>query len=285
MTPCPFCKQPVPASEATCPTCGQHAGFPNVRAADNPLEVAALEARAEAATQRVENRGIRSVFEEFLRRVESAEVVLSRPLAEVTRLSHADSEIYATFYQRTEAGLSIPSDSCWDDLRAVADTLLFGERNKRQIRFGALSADGLGLPHYGECFLSVRINMIAHRTSLFEENSVIFMERHSIRARDRYRLPLGYRASWVRRAMLVAAKLADSLQPTTSPKDFPSILLNSGRSPAEDQFMEVHIWGPLTVRSLAAVRIVKWQSRPRRIEIRALQEKLAKYSVIFEKPS
>ena len=71
--------------------------------------------------------------------------------------------------------MKIPSSDSWNRLRAIADTILFGEQNKRRIRFAALSLDGVGLENYGDCSMTLKDSIIAHRATVFDENSVIFI--------------------------------------------------------------------------------------------------------------
>ena len=67
----------MPLSVVACPNCGQPSLFPNVRAADDPAEVAALETRRTSATKRAEKRGVRPTLEAFVAGIEStAEIVM-----------------------------------------------------------------------------------------------------------------------------------------------------------------------------------------------------------------
>jgi hypothetical protein len=101
-------------------------------------------------------------------------------------------------------------------------------------RCDILSLDGLGLSHYGDCALVLRESMIAHRASVFEENSSIFARRWGYEA-----LPPGYRAVWKNRGRVAVAKLADGIEVSSSEKDFPNLLLRCGAVPGEDHFVEV----------------------------------------------
>src|ERR1043166_3690126 len=185
--------------------------------------------------------------------MEEAKAVLCRPLQDLARLAFSDHEIYPTFYKRTEAGLHIPGGSEWDNLRSAADTILFGDTNKKHVRFAALSVDGLGVERYGECSITLKTDFIAHRTSLLEENSVGFMKNHSVGAANDYRIPPGYRAPWQMRARLAVAKLADSISKKTRPADFPTLVLSEGSDGWTDKFIELQIWGSFTIRTVAGV--------------------------------
>jgi len=93
--------------------------------------------------------------------------------------------------------------------------------------------------------------VIAHRATVFEANSTVFLKKRS------YDLPPGSRASWNERAKLGIAKLACEIDVITTPEQFPSILLRAGTTAEDDEFVEVHIWGPLSVR---AVERVFWKA-------------------------
>ncbi len=101
--------------------------------------------------------------------------------------------------------------------------------------------DGVGLDNYGECSLTARDDMIAHRATVFEENSVRFMERHKVAFAKAHNLPKGFRATWADRAELCVAKLAAAIDATTRPDDYSNLLLKPGRISDDDHFVEVHI--------------------------------------------
>ena len=197
------------------------------------------------------------------------------------RLANSDKELYATFYNLMASGVRLPSGSKWNVLRAVTDDAMF-PGYKHHIRFAVLTLDGRGLEHYGECALVLRDNMIAHRASVFEENSVLFMERHGIRVADAHMLPHGYRAIWEDRRTLCAAKLADRLEPGTERSEYPRILLQNGATGDKDTFVEVHIWGPLTARSIERVVVTEPKRKGARVILRALRERLESLGVQWE---
>lgn len=248
------------------------------------MERTALLARYTEAKQRAVARGAQAPLQQFEQLTDTSQAVLCRPWAEVSRLALAESEIYATFYQRTEAGLRIPDGDPWDRLRAAADALLFGDSGKKHVRFGALSLDGVGLERYGECSLALKEKMIAHRSTLIERNSVVFMKQHRVSASTDYALPTGYRAGWADRGKLAVAKLADAIEPATAPADFARRLLNPGPDGWGDDFVEVHIWGSLTIRSMEQVVVRRWQNKPRKSEVQALRAKLKVFNVVLQVP-
>lgn len=206
----------------------------------------------------------------------SSRAVIARSLHETMRLATKDNEVYATYHQLTEIEFRIPDGDKWHLLRKLTDMALFGDYMK-EIRFAALSLDGLGLMRYGEYSWVLREEMIAHRASVFEENSVMFMDRLNVRLADAGNLPTGHRATWADRGKLSVSKLAGKIDDGTSSEALPELLPRQGSQGEEDEFVEVHVGGPMTVRTLERIQPKRG---PRRQAIgRALKAKLENYGV------
>jgi hypothetical protein len=274
---CSYCGHPVPLDWSLCPHCARPSLYPNVRAAEQEDERKALAIRHEQAVRDAEARGCGGVVRDFEVAAGASAAVLTRPLGEVERLASSDRQLYSTYYQLLEAEVKLPDGDEWEPLRHLADEALF--RNfKEKIRFAALALDGVGLPHYGECTLVLREEMIAHRASLLEDNSALLMKRVA------YNLPAGLRATWPDRVFLCVAKLADRFCPETKKAEFASLLMRPRSSPELDEFVEVHIWGPMTRRTFAKVILRRRPgSRPAlRSVVKALRLRLAGAGVDFE---
>ena len=84
----------------------------------------------------------------------------------------------------------------------------------------------------------------------------------------------------MRCAKLCVAKLAGRIDGSTRPAAFADLLLREGATPEDDEFVEVHVGGPMTVRTLARV-LVKPGAR-RTVIGKALQAKLEKFGVSLE---
>jgi len=204
--------------------------------------------------------------------------VIARSFGEMIRLAGSDSEVYSTFYNLVQAGARIPKDERWDTYRGRVDEALF-PHYKEHIRFAALSLDDKGLINYGKCFLVLRNDMIAHRATVFEENSMLFMEKHNIRLMAE--LPTGYRALWEDRGKLAVAKLSRSIDSNTMPNNFAEVLLKNGANSGEDEFIEVHIYGPITIHTLKKIAISISEMQRQMPEFDALKENLKYYNVEF----
>ncbi len=281
---CKYCGETFWRSLTICPHCGQPSLFPNCEAAAEASQIQALQIRYDQAIADGKARGCEAEVLAFQNEVKSSEAVINRFFGEVCRLAYSDDEIYATFYQRIEGGMRVPGGGSWDRLRAMADTALFGDVNKREIRFGALTLDGFGLSHYGDCSIVLKTCMIEHRASVFTENTVIFMRNHNLQAANGYAIPDGYQAPWDARAIIAVAKMANEISPSTKPTDFPELLLRPGPSGSSDRFVEVHIWGSLTIRSVSKVTVKNWVMTPSGTELKVLEKNLARANVGLKIP-
>lgn len=281
LRPCPECDNGFSISQERCPHCARPGLFPNVFAAQDDAEVDALRERYRLARQDATDRGADAAVESFETEIARTRAVIARPAGELQRLITSDNEVYATFYQLLEAGVRLPTGDKWDTPRGVADKLLFSGYEKH-IRFAALSTDGRGLNNYGACFIVLRTDMIAHRASVFEENSVLFMQHHDVNAKDGYKLPSGYLATWENRGKLCVAKLAADIDDATVSDAYSGLLLRQGSTSEDDDFVEVHIWGPMTIRTVEEVSFNPREKRTARaITNRANRERLAQFGVVI----
>jgi hypothetical protein len=261
----------------SCPHCGRPSLFPNVREAEAAEERAALARRYQIAVTEAEGRGAAGVVRAFETAARASKAVIARPLAEAERLASSDRELYSTYYKLIEAEVRLPSGERWDRLRQLADTALFS-LNAKHIRFAALSMDESAPTSYGACCLVLREDRIAHRASVFEDNSAIFL------ARQGYNLLPGFKATWEERAMMCVAKLAGHLRAETPSSRFAGLLMQPGATSGDDRFVEVHIWGSLTRRTLEKVRITSsaHNERPGKARLKALRDRLAQAGVSLE---
>lgn len=278
---CTFCQHDFPSMSERCPHCARPGLFPNVTAAEDPSETSALEKRYQTAIQDAASRGCDNVLHDFENVVKNSYAVINRSLREADRIATSDKQLYATYYQLLESQVTLPSGNEWDTLRAVVDEALM-PGFKKQIRFAALSLDGVGLSNYGECSLALRENMIAHRASVFEENSVVFMKSRNIKFSEADSLPEGYRATWDERWKLAAAKISPNIGHNTQPADFANLLLSEGATSADDSFVEAHIFGSMTVHTIERVTATRPKGRSAQVFLKSLKERLEKVGVNLE---
>ncbi len=275
---CPECTNEIPQPAERCPHCGEPGFFWNVLAAEDSTEQAALERRYQAAKRDAMSRGADEILQDFESAVAQSKAVIARSEIEILRLASSSRQLYATYHELIGEGIRLPTGDDWDMLRELADTVLFW-KSKKHIRFGALSLNGIGLRNFGSCSMVLRDEMISHRTSVFEENSAVFMERHEIRIAREPKVPKGYKAAWKDRGKLSVAKLGANIDSGTGPDKYYVLLLRDGSPSENDEFVEVHIFGPMTVLTMEQVIVTAPKSNQRATILKAIQFKLAKYGV------
>lgn len=138
----------------------------------------------------------------------------------------------------------LPEDNEWDKIRGSVDSLIF-PHYREHICFGLISIDRTGISGYGYS-LVLKEMAIKDRASVFEENTILFVQRHRIVAGDP--IPLGYRAPWIKRDLLAIAKLGKRLTAQTTKVEFSKLLLNSDNTDAD--CIEVHIYGSIHRRAI-----------------------------------
>jgi hypothetical protein len=89
--------------------------------------------------------------------------------------------------------------------------------------------------------------MISHRVTCFEGNTAVLYHQNRTFADLT-------RSDWQNRHEICVAMFAEQLTLGSTQADFPAILVQSGKTSLEDQFVEVHLFGPMTVRTFEAVR-------------------------------
>ncbi len=255
----------------TCSVCQLHVGFPNVRAAEDAGELAALQKRYEEARAVAVGKGTESQLADFERAVDSSQAVMAKRWDTVSRIVDQDSELFKTFYRQVDDGDREPQDNGLDQQRQAVDAMLFPHYLK-EIHFAALSLNGCGPESYGKCHLTFRTKTIAARASLFEKNTLVFARENSVPATSGPEP--GFRSNWTTRSRLAVAKLADAVDVSTVPDDYPDILLKQTGSTETDDFVEVHIHGKLTQQCVESYRLPKPKDKDEQVFWRSLTKKL-----------
>jgi hypothetical protein len=224
-----------------------------------------------------------SILAEFANTVTLHSVaVMSLSINDLQVCADSERKVFSTYYERVQAGLQIPSGGKWDVLRGVAEHSLY-QHQKNHIRFAALSLDAIGVKNYGACHLTLATRMIEHRTSVYEANNVIFtVFEQAAKMSDAMKLEAGHSSDWDHRAALCLAKLASKLTATTQKDDFPRLLIEQGATTEDDKFVELHVWGPITIRTVAAITIVRQRNRPSKTDLKDLNRKTTPFGIKVE---
>jgi hypothetical protein len=266
---CQKCQAQIPAHVRLCVVCGVDVGCPNVRAAQDAEEVSALRERVRIQQEYAANRHLSEVLESFRLATSDARAVMCKPLGLVSHLVSSDNLMFATFYEDVAASARIPEDNDWDRSRQPADAMLFAYYFQH-LGFALLSLDGSGADGYGGVCMTLRDVAIRDRATTFEENSILFVKRHSLHPGDP--VPKGFRATWSARGDHAVAKLGHLVEEGMTFARFTE-LLRSGNSRDAD-FIEVNIYGPIHRRAIERAITSNPTNREDRLLWKSIQRKL-----------
>jgi hypothetical protein len=271
---CPDCSSDIHPFSEKCQTCGLFAGYPNVRAADEPGEVAALEARYEAARRSAADDGRLSVLDTFEQHLAHSCAVINTKVDFLRAFLINPKTLHSTYSLGVKGQIRILADPDNDQERRTVEAKLFGAYAE-EIRYAVLSMDGASLSSYGAIALRLRDVAVVKRASLLEENSYDFVDHHGLL--PKVAIPRGYRCSWPRRPWLGVAKLAGMIRLDTTESEFQDILLYSEGDRSKDRFIEVHIYGPFDASAIESVRgKTPTKGKQDRAEIARVKELLVK---------
>lgn len=247
---CSKCGRRGPPMERNCRTCQNDLGFPNVLHAAWKEEISALTARHGASVADAVSRGCESQLATFEHSVARSSAVLALSLGALHSLLVSDRTTYQPHHIRVRSGGLFPKNDEWDPYRLAAEATIHPFYYDR-LHYAALSLDGIGLKAYGDYFVTLKEPLIEDRTTVFEMNPFKFNEDHGIVAGQPP--PLGYRAVWASRAILATAKLCEQIYVHTVPADHAGILLRSGPSTGDGDWIEALVYGDFDARTISRV--------------------------------
>lgn len=276
---CPTCSAPVQPHLRSCHACETEIGFPNVRAAED--ERPDLLKRYHEAMKSAEHRGALKEIAEFEKTAKGSWAILCRSLSQVDSLVSGDNAVYVSFHAQVDSGARMPRlGDHFEEKRPIVDAAIF-PRYHDKINFAALSLGGPVPSNYGQYTIVLKDTLIAKRSSVFEENSFLFIERHQVQVAGN--VPRGFRAVWNERHVLAVAKHANEIQAQITPDKFPGILSNNQRAKQDPDFIEVHIFGGLTRAAIDRVIGPEPKQRVDKVLWKALLAKLVKNGIRYEK--
>ena len=242
---CSKCGAPQYTFNFECASCGTNLGFPNVRIANIPDEVHALNKRLQNSKENAKAKGICDEFQNLMDAVNQySKVIVSMPVEIALNIVSNDNFQFVNYERLVGAGVLNPSGFVNDSHRRVVAGALFANFGE-QIVYGALSLSDRGLSTYGDIFCVLKEIAIDERTSFLNTNSYKFIEKFGDS-----NLPAGYRSDWPNRAKLVGTKLEEnaSIRKNQSIIEWEQIILVcDGKNRDRDEFIEAHIFGAFNV--------------------------------------
>lgn len=239
---CKRCGKPIPEEKRECQACGEDNGYPNVRLAEKAEELAALARRLHNAEVSSTARKCKDVLDRFGVAVLGSRAVISRSLAIVQDLLETDRRTYTSYQRQISHGARVAENNDYDRVRTQVEAALFPNFHENML-FGFLYLGGSTLTGYGAYAMVLKEEMIAHRTTVFEENPIQLSTKLRLKLTDP--IPPGYRAIWSQRDELAKAKLHSEIAAGTRVDEFPAILVHDGGGTGNSDFIEAHIYGPI----------------------------------------
>jgi hypothetical protein len=247
---CKTCGASIPRESRVCLSCQSDAGFPNVRRAEKPDEVAALSERIREIDVSANARNALDVLNEFTDAVGRSNAVMNRRLDDLHTWTMSGSQFFASFHSQIRDGAIAARENGWDEQRTSFENSV-NPIYFAKLQVAALCLDDSGMSYYGEYCVRLREKLIANRASVFEENPIIFCRRHAVYSGATP--PVGFRATWPDRSRLARAKLGQKVLSTTVAAEFPAILMSADRDSENCDFIEVHIYEKVGRDAMEAV--------------------------------
>ncbi len=237
--------------QPNCPRCFHAIGPPNVREVSRPKEKKALTTRYETALETSQEDGSYANLSNLDAAMLKTCAVINVDLDFLHAFLTNEKVQYSTYMLLVRSAVRIPAEQQDDRRRTSIESMFFGSYAEH-IRYAALSLDGSGVTSYGPFAMQLSDVAIAERATLLEENSFDFIDTYAMRPGDA--VPPGYRSTWQDRHKIAVAKLAERVSEKTTQDDHAALLLYSDGNHEDDDFIEVHIYGPFNPGAIAAAK-------------------------------
>lgn len=268
------CGHSFPMTCGACPHCGRQY-FPNVSIACSPLEMRKLESRFAKAMEESGLNGSLSEFEDFKSECEKSHAVFAVTLERLFYQVGLETQVVQTYHQLEKSRLRETVDALrnWATLRPQAEAELLGSISHiEQLHYACLSLDWRTPSGYGDCVIRLKEGMILHRSSCFEGNTAVLYDE--LRSFENC-----LRSSWRDRGKLAAVVFSGRLRSGLRRDEFAGVLVQRGESSPQDKFIEVHVFGPMTIRTFEEVKLPSREKNPCYCD--AIADKLKGASVVY----
>ena len=245
---CDNCGHANERNRGECDECQERIGYgyPNVNIYSDEYFTKGLQARYTAAEQHFQAGNITALSSAFANAVEQeGRAVINMDRRLFFTLANINED-YLPYRRAVEENKRLYASIYNDTKRTMIDSCFYGIHGA-DILFAALSLENNGLRNYGSVSLVLKEQAIRKRTTIFERNSFLL---YDVLTREQtwnpadFPPPAGYFGVWKDRAKMALAKCKEKL---TSDSDFSNLLLQNGESRDKDEFMELHIFGKISI--------------------------------------
>jgi len=280
---CDNCGHANERNRGECDECQERIGYgyPNVNIYSDEYFTRGLQARYTAAEQYFQAENITEKSSAFANAVEQeGRAVVNMDSRLFFTLANTNED-YLPYRRAVEANKRLYASIYNDTKRTMIDSCFYGMHGA-DILFAALSLDNNGLRNYGSVSLVLKEQAIRKRTTIFERNAFLLYDvltREETWNPADFPPPTGYFGVWKDRVEMALAKCKEGLTPDS---EFLDLVLQNGESRDKDEFMELHIFGKISIfTSQTIVFQEKITDAKLLIELAIIEEKLADRSIDF----
>ena len=242
---CDYCDSELYYKGDRCCHCWEPLEAPNVRWAKK--ERSWLKKRYKKAKKHAKKKGHHKNLVRFRNQVRRAVAVINLDIDFLYSFITNEEILFSTYQKIDGAEARKPKSFNIASQRLVAEASLFAEYGK-EIRYAALSLNGKGLSSYGNSTIILDERYIKKRATALETDSIKFLKLHP-------KKPKGYVSTWHEKYKLAVAKYANQIEASTTENQFEDILLFSEGDRSTEEFIEVHIYGPISLEAVKEVRV------------------------------
>ncbi|MEC8296707.1 MAG: hypothetical protein VX008_03630 [Pseudomonadota bacterium] len=235
-----------------CNVCQHPIGFPNVRKANSETED--LEQRYSDAMASLTALNKTDLVLDFQEEVKKSNVVIAKSVPDLVQLISNKNKLITTFHREVASGARLAENNQYDPNRDAVESKAH-PLYYQNINYACVSLTTVGVSYYGKAHLCLDSKTIKSRTSFFQENPFLLMNKLKLTISDD--LPAGYRSNWGERDKLAVCKSESGLSKCAERSEFQSLVLREDVKNGDgSDFIEANIYGPIHSLSISRVTLV-----------------------------
>lgn len=239
-----------------------------------------MEERFKAASVSAIVRGTTIEFGAFVTEVgKHSRAVMNRSLGPLSNWVEGVTPLFLSFHCQVDIMGRYPNETKYDQQRTAAEAVI-NPFCYDKISYAGLTLDDIGLVNYGPYSVILKEMSIEDRSSVFEQSPFEFNLKHHIVAGQIP--PVGYRSPWSERGKLAGTKLQHKLQRGMQLSHFPAVLMEQRGGDPDCDYVEVHIYGPISRVSIEKVVGPKPAKRADTVLWRRTAQALEKLGAVVE---
>lgn len=252
---CPDCKSKNDRNRKNCKGCGVSLGFPNVNILSDPYFQEELTKNYDQIVKDCNCNAITpdiiKEFEQII--INDSNAVLNINSKLLFQLVNY-KEDYLPYQRAVREGKREIAEFENDRKRCFIESAFYGIIGG-ELNYAALSLDDNGLLSYGNISVILHCHLIKNRTTVFIKNTFkLFDELVANGWKISEPIPSGYSGTWNERGAIATIKHGKDLS-AIKKVDYVKLILKSTSDKDKDEFIELHIFNPITLDTFKRVKV------------------------------